>query len=460
MRTIFQNKKITVMGLGSFGGGVGVTQFLVKQGARVTVTDLRNARELSSSMQQLEGLPIIYKLGRHDEEDFIHTDMIIVNPAVPKDSRFLQIARDNCIPMDTEINIFFTLCPTEIIGITGSNGKSTTTSLIGRILPQTTRTTWVGGNIGKSLLIHLEEIKPQDIVVLELSSFQLKEFSTMQRSPHISVLTNLSPNHLDRHADMDDYVQSKKNIVLYQKSQDYAILNYDDPELRKWEKECKGHVFWYSAKDDVRNGVFVKDNDIVLSFDNQVKKIPCISGIRMPGVHNTQNILAASCAAYLAGAGEQHIKNVVTTFTGLEHRLEFVREVNGVRYFNDSKATTPESAITAIKAFQGNVLLIAGGTDKGSNFDEFAEACIRYTRAVILIGKTAKKIQECILQKAHGEKRPLLCMPNTFKEAFQQAHALAKAGDIVLLSPACASYDMFLNYEDRGRQFKQMIQAL
>lgn len=212
MQYEFKKKKITVMGLGLFGGGVGVAQFLAKQGAHVTITDLRNATELAPSIKQLEGLPVTYKLGGHCDEDFVNADMIIVNPAVPKESRFIQIARDNHVPLDTEINIFFQLCQAPIIGITGSNGKSTTTTLTGKVLQQTQRTTWVGGNIGKSLLLHLEEIKPSDIAVIELSSFQLEELRTAKKSPDIGIVTNISPNHLDRYSSMDDYIQAKKSL--------------------------------------------------------------------------------------------------------------------------------------------------------------------------------------------------------------------------------------------------------
>ena len=456
----FKDKRITVMGLGLFGGGVGVARFLASQGAHVTVTDLKSATDLAPSMKQLEGIPISFKLGGHCESDFTNADMVIINPAVPRNSKFIQIAQNNGIPLNTEMNLFFQFCPAPIIGITGSNGKSTTTTLTARILQQTNRKTWMGGNIGKSLLTSLNEIEPDGIVVVELSSFQLAELHNIKKSPHISVLTNISPNHLDRHGDMDDYIQAKKGIIAHQTSSDYTVLNYDDTELRRWEGECKGRVLWYSARHPLREGVFIQDNSMEIVIDGILTLVPGISEVKLPGVHNLQNIFAASCAAYLAGARKPHIEKEIMTFTGLEHRLEFVREVGGVLYFNDSKATTPESAIAAISAFQSPVILIAGGYDKGSSFEAFADACVKHTRSVILIGKTAQKIKGLIQKKKDAGETPAISTHETFKDAFLQAHHTARAGEIVLLSPACASYDMFTNYEDRGRQFKEMALAL
>lgn len=459
MRTEFKDKKITVMGLGMFGGGIGITQFLIRNGAHVTVTDVKNETDLSPSLQCLEGLPITYKLGGHREEDFINADMVIISPAVPGDSKFIQIARENNIPIDTEMNIFFKLCPAFTIGITGSNGKSTTTTLIGNILQQTSKKVWVGGNIGKSLLLQLEEMKSSDVVVLELSSFQLEALSSVKRSPCISVVTNISPNHLDRHKDIDSYIRAKKNIIMYQKHDDCAILNYDDPVLRTWGKECKGRVLWYSTKDIEKNGVFLEKDRIVISINGDDISMPCVSKIKLPGDHNLHNILAASCAAYLSGANRQNIEETITSFCGLEHRLEFVREVKGIRYYNDSKATTPESAIAAVTSFKDSVL-IAGGYDKGSDFGEFAGVCANHCKTVVLIGKTANKIKELISVKKERKEYPHVFIENTLKDAFQKANALATPGGVVLLSPACASYDMFNNYEERGKQFKDLVFSL
>ncbi|MBI4007521.1 MAG: UDP-N-acetylmuramoyl-L-alanine--D-glutamate ligase, partial [Planctomycetes bacterium] len=396
MENSFSGKKVTVMGLGLFGGGVGVTRFLVRQGAHVTVTDLKSPSELSKSMEQVgAGLPRIkygaaptcfpvqYRLGEHREADFKDIDMLVVNPAVPKNSPFLQIARENNVPLETEMNIFFKLCPAPITGITGSNGKSTTTALLSNMLRSTGRKTWTGGNIGYSLLEHIEEIKPNDYVVLELSNFQLEDLSASggpRLSPHIGIVTNISPNHLDRHPDMQDYINAKKGIFRHQKSTDYIILNYDDPELRNWAKECVGKVVWFSAKVETQN---------FASLRNQ----------KLPGIHNTQNILAAATAANILGAKDTHIAEGLSSFKGLEHRLEFVSEIDGIHYYNDSKATTPEAAIAAINAFNAPIVLIAGGYDKGVSLDRFAEECVKRIKYVILIGKTAEKIASLIKEK-------------------------------------------------------------
>ena len=238
----FKGKKITVMGLGLFGGGVGAVKYLVSQGAEVTVTDLKSAEELSASLKRLDDLPVKFKLGKHDEEDFVNVDMLVVSPAVPDDSKFLEIAFKNSIRIDSELSIFFRLCPAPIIGITGSNGKSTTTSLLGEMLKESGIKTWVGGNIGISLLENLKEIKPDDVVVLEISSFQLEYLARIEASPHISIVTNIAPNHLDRHKTMENYIGIKKAIIHYQQEDDYAIMNYDDPILKKWETDRKSVV--------------------------------------------------------------------------------------------------------------------------------------------------------------------------------------------------------------------------
>jgi len=454
----FKGKKITVMGLGLFGGGVGAVKYLVSQGAEVTVTDLKSAEELSASLKRLDDLPVKFKLGKHDEEDFVNVDMLVVSPAVPDDSKFLEIAFKNSIRIDSELSIFFRLCPAPIIGITGSNGKSTTTSLLGEMLKESGIKTWVGGNIGISLLENLKEIKPDDVVVLEISSFQLEYLARIEASPHISIVTNIAPNHLDRHKTMENYIGIKKAIIHYQQEDDYEIMNYDDPILKKWE--TKGHRLWFSTTKELKHGAFLKNNEIIINHNSKRTVIPCSTQINIKGIHNWQNIMAASYAATLMHADVESIKNAITGFTGLEHRLEYVHTINEVQYYNDSKATTPEAAIAGIKAFDSPTILIAGGYDKQVSLHQFAQECVRNTKCVILIGDTAKTIQK-LIQDIKGEKtKPEVHMAASLDESVKKAFEVAEPGDIVLLSPACASFGMFTNYEERGKKFKELVSQL
>jgi UDP-N-acetylmuramoylalanine--D-glutamate ligase len=457
-KEFYKDKKVTVMGLGLFGGGVGVAKFLVSQGADVMVTDLKTAEELSASLKLLNGLPVKFRLGKHSEEDFADADMLVVNPAVPDDSRFLQIACDNNVHIDSELNIFFRLVSAPVIGITGSNGKSTTTSLLGEMLKEAGIKTWVGGNIGVSLLEHLDEIKPDDAVVLEISSFQLGLLSRIEMSPHISIVTNIAPNHLDRHKTMKNYIDSKKAIIHYQKEDDYTILNYDDPTLREWEGECKSHILWFSATKELEHGAFLRNNEIIINHNSNVISCPIQTNIK--GIHNRQNIMAASYAAIAMRADAGSIKNAIAGFTGLEHRLEYVDTINEAQYYNDSKATTPEAAIAGIKAFDSPTILIAGGYDKKVSLSQFARECAKNTKYVILIGETANNIQE-LIQGVKGEKaEPEVYVATSLDESVRKAYEIAEAGDVVLLSPACASYGMFTNYEERGKRFKELVHHL
>jgi UDP-N-acetylmuramoylalanine--D-glutamate ligase len=459
-RESFKGKKVTVMGLGLFGGGVGAVRYLASQGADVTVTDLKSAEELSASLKRIGKLPVKLKLGKHDKEDFVNVDMLVVSPAVPDDSKFLEIAFKNSIRIDSELSIFFRLCPAPIIGITGSNGKSTTTSLLGEMLKEAGIKTWVGGNIGVSLLENLDEIKPDDVVVLEISSFQLEYLARIKMSPHISIVTNIAPNHLDRHKTMENYIGTKKAIVHYQQEDDYAILNYDDPTLKKWEGESKGRHLWFSITKELEHGTFLKNNEIIINHNSTRTVIPCSTQINIKGTHNWQNIMAASYVATLMHANVESIKNAIIGFTGLEHRLEYVHTINQVQYYNDSKATTPEAAIAGIKAFDSPTVLIAGGYDKKVSLHQFAQECIRNTKCVILIGETANTIQK-LIQDIKGEKtKPEVYMAASLDESVKRASEVAEPGDIVLLSPACASFGMFANFEERGKKFKELVSQL
>ncbi|MCP4268960.1 MAG: UDP-N-acetylmuramoyl-L-alanine--D-glutamate ligase [Candidatus Brocadiaceae bacterium] len=456
----FKGKKATVIGLGLFGGGVGVTKYLVTQGADVTVTDLKSAEELSSSLKLLDGLPITFRLGKHYEKDFRDVDLVVVSPAVPDESEFLQLAYKNSVCIDTELSIFFRLCPAPIIGVTGSNGKSTTTSLLGEMLKEAGIKTWVGGNIGISLLNNLSEITPNDVVVLEISSFQLEYLARIERSPHISIVTNIAPNHLDRHKTMENYISAKKAIVSYQKEGDFTILNYDDSTLRKWEWVSNSRHLWFSATKELEQGAFMKNNEIIINHNSRRNVIPYSSRIKIKGIHNMQNIMAASYAAILMHADVESINNAIVDYRGLEHRLEYVNTINGVQYYNDSKATTPEAAIAGIKAFDCSTILIAGGYNKKVSLSQFALECVNNTKCVILIGDTAKDIEKLIQEKKEEKLQPEIYMASSLDESVRKAFEIAKAGDTVLLSPACASFGMFTNYEERGKKFKEIVGQL
>ncbi|MEE9200736.1 MAG: UDP-N-acetylmuramoyl-L-alanine--D-glutamate ligase [Candidatus Brocadiales bacterium] len=467
-KDMFRGKKITVMGLGLFGGGAGLARFLAHQGAGLVVTDLKTEEQLASSLASLDvsgTSPIEFHLGGHREGDFKHVDMVMVNPAVPKDSRFLQIARENNVPFETEMNLFFKLCPAPIIGITGTKGKSTTTALVGEMLRQQGRRVWVGGNmgLGYSLLEYMDEIEAGDLVVLELSSFQLDDLGELEMSPHLSVVTNIAPNHLDRHKSLTEYIDAKKNIMRFQGPDDYCVLNLDDEELRKWAAETSAKVFWFSAGKVVESGAFLENGNIHLRCGNVGQGeavVACLSDAKLPGAHNVVNMLTASCTAFLTGVEGKSIERAIRGFSGLEHRLEFVCEIDGVRYYNDSIATTAESAIAGLRAFERPVVLIAGGYDKGTPFDALAEECAKRAKSVILLGKTAKNIGELITRAKDGRDAPEILYASSLEEAVRVARGAAQRGDIVLLSPACASYDMFVNFVDRGRQFKALVQEI
>ncbi|HPY78190.1 MAG TPA: UDP-N-acetylmuramoyl-L-alanine--D-glutamate ligase, partial [Anaerohalosphaeraceae bacterium] len=329
-------KRVLVLGLGRFGGGIGVSRFLVGEGARVTVTDLGEEAGLAESLSQLQGLPITFHLGGHQEQDFLESDLVVVNPAVKRNSPWLELARKNRIPLTAEMNLFFERCPAAIVAITGSNGKSTTTAMTRAVLEagaggkagRKYNRVWLGGNIGKdNLLSEVKEIQAEDVVVLELSSFQLYDLGQIHRSPHVAILTNITPNHLDWHGTMDEYVKAKQNILRYQGKDDFAVFNRLDPCFREWQKCTPGQVRWYPAE----------------PMEELKQKVP--------GRHNQVNAAAALAAGEIFGVDPQAARQALARYESLPHRLELVREFEGVRYYNDSIATTPESVIVAIESF-------------------------------------------------------------------------------------------------------------
>jgi UDP-N-acetylmuramoylalanine--D-glutamate ligase len=454
------DKTVLVMGLGRFGGGVDVARFAHSTGAKVIVTDLASAEQLSDSMDQLRDLNgIEFHLGSHIPADFEQADVIVANPAVPGDNKYLQIARRANRLVSSQIGIFFELCPARTIGITGANGKSTTTALTAHLLENTSNeTVWLSGNIGNQpMLTALDQINPGDLVVLELSSFQLEQLAEIQKAPDVALLTNLTPNHLDRYGTFENYCAAKENIFKYQKPNDsrpaVSIFNAEDEIAAEWFEKYKN--------DAGRTCIKFSADDVSDEFR---------SCYFLPGRANLSNLAAAMAIAKYYGAEDDQIKRCLPEFKALPHRLELVEEIRGVRWYNDSKATTPEGAITALDAFEKPIIIIAGGYDKNLPFDKLGEKIAQKAKAAILIGQTAPKIAESIEEGEHVkiEKRVMSHesratkteIVNSLSQAIQLANQLAVTGDVVLLSPACASYDMFENYEQRGKEFCELVRQI
>jgi UDP-N-acetylmuramoylalanine--D-glutamate ligase len=454
----YAGKCVTIMGLGLFGGGVGAARFFATHGASVTVTDKRAESDLKPSIEALKGLPIRYVLGRHDIDDFRGADVVVVNPGVPSDSPLVTMARGAGAQIEHAINLLFKLTPKNPkIGITGSNGKSTTTALLGEMFKLHDPRTLIGGNIGKCLLSEVSRLPEGVPMVVELSSFMLEGLRELRVSPHVAIMTNLSPNHLDRHATMENYAAAKRNIIAFQKAEDFAILNADDPLLRDWHRHTRAQVIRFSVKKELDgNAAFLDRGKLVLRMNGVEEVVALRQALRLPGEHNVANALAAAGAALAFGVRPWQIAEALATFTGLPHRLEVVaRSPRAVTYYNDSIATTPESAICALASFDGPITLIAGGYDKGSPFDELGQAIARKARRLILLGTTAPKIEEAVVRASREQMRgPEIFHARDLEHASQLAAHDALPGEAVLLSPACASYDMFRNFQERGELFR------
>jgi UDP-N-acetylmuramoylalanine--D-glutamate ligase len=450
-----EGRRVTVMGLGLFGGGLGVTRFLVRAGAHVTVTDSKSETELRESVEPLRSLPVALRLGGHDERDFRQADLVIVNPAVPETNPYLKLAR----ALETEMNLFFKLCRARtILGVTGSNGKTTTSTLIGELLKKHPKRSWLGGNIGISLLESLPDIEPDHLVALELSSFQLENLGAIRRSPNIGVVLNLSPNHLDRHVTMDNYIAAKRQIVIHA---DRKVLNWDDPVVRGFADAAGSENQFFSLKERPPAGAWAHDEQIELSVPGGVGRID-VSRRKIPGWFNLANMAAAAtatCPATLGGwtwpAWESACGALFSSFPGVEHRLELVAEKGGVKYYNDSKATDAEATIAALETLAGPFVLILGGFDKKTPWEHFARAVAgRPVRAAVLMGQTAPAI-EAALRSA--TRVPEIVRVASLAEAVRVP---ARPGETVLLSPACASWDMYRNFTERGLEFKALVAAL
>ncbi len=441
------DKRVGVIGAGV--SNMPLIRRLRAAGVRVTVHDRKTPTELGDGYATLATLGVDFVLGEH-YLDVLDEDVIFRTPGVHP--RFLEQARANGSEITSEMELFFAVCPCPIIGITGSDGKTTTTTLVCEILRHAGYTVHLGGNIGTPLLPRVDLMTPDDLAVVELSSFQLMD---MRRSPHIAAITNLTPNHLDYHKDFDEYVQAKTTIYRNQKEDDRLVLNLDDEVTRALH--ASGNLFCTSKLWELANGVFLKDDVIYIAENGERRALMPAADIRIPGAHNVYNMMMA--AAIVQGyASDDDIRAVATSFGGVEHRIEFVREKDGVKYYNDSIASSPTRTIAGLNSFQQKVILIAGGYDKHIPYDVLGKPICEHVKTLILTGATAPKIRDCVLD-AEGEHPPIL-ETEDLEAAVREAARIAQEGDIVMMSPASASFDRFKNFMERGNLFKALVNAL
>jgi len=444
-----RGKRVLVVGLARTG--VATSLFCAARGAHVTATDTRAENEIGEALAPLRAAGVNLELGGHRENTFLEQDLIVPSPGVPADAPLLQTARPKGITIWSEVELADRFLHGRLIGITGSNGKTTTTSLIEHILRNAGFSTILAGNIGTPLIARVEHTGDDSITVVELSSFQLELIETFR--PNISVFLNLTADHLDRHHTFEAYGHAKARIFENQTASDSAVLNADDPATTPLAP-TKPHLYWFSRKQRVAQGAFVRENGIVFRHDGREEAVLSLKEIPLPGAHNVENVLAAVVATRLAGADAAAIAKGVRSFAGVEHRLEFVAEIGGVRYYNDSKATNVDATLKALDAFPGRILIVLGGKDKGSDYTLLQRPLREKAILALLIGAAADKIEKQITGSVAIERA------GTIERAVEIASHAARPGDVVLLAPACASFDQFQNYEHRGRVFKELVHQL
>ena len=447
-----KGKKVLV--IGAAVTGIPVVKMLSRFGADIILNDFKKTSELVGVIEEIEQLPIKLVAGGHPAKLAEDCDFVVISPGVPLDIPLVQHAKALGKEVISEIELAFRLTSTPIAAITGTNGKTTTTALLGEIMKAGGKNAFVAGNIGNTMINEVENAKPEDVFALEVSSFQLESVSKFK--PKVSAILNITPDHLNRHKTMENYIDTKCKIFVNQDDKDYTILNLDDIETSKLVGRPKSNVLLFSRKKEVAQGSFLENGQITVRIDKNKETIINKDRIFIPGDHNLENAMAASLIAYCMGIPSSIIGAALESFKGVEHRIEFVKELEGVIYYNDSKGTNTDASIKAIKAMKRPTLIIAGGYDKGSEYDDFIEAFGNTIKYMVLIGKTADKIEEAAYR--HGFIN--ICKAKDLKEAVEKCRLLAEPGDCVLLSPACASWGMFSNYEERGRLFKEYVNEL
>jgi UDP-N-acetylmuramoylalanine--D-glutamate ligase len=460
-----KDKRITIMGLGLNQGGLGVARFLVKAGAHILITDLKTEEELGPSLKKLKDFDVKYALGQHREEDFINTDLVIQNPAVPHNSKYLKIARKYKIPIKTDLDLFFQLCPSKnIIAVAGTKGKSTVSQLIYHIFKGAQKDTILAGNIGISVLDILEKITPQTWLILEISTWQMEGIKDHKFRPQTAVLTNILPDHLDRYLHFKEYARSEKLIFKYQKQNDNLVVNYDNEETIKIKEETGVPIYWFSTKEKIEPGCYLENDELVFQSEKHKITFAKISDLPLPGLHNLENILAASTVGFIHNIPGKIILKTLKNFPGIPYRLEFIGQFRGIKFYNDSCATTPEATLAALGSFPKQpIILILGGKDKKLNYENFGIAIgkNKEIKKIILLQHPAYDASQKILSvlKKHLDSENIIHTSN-LEVGVEIALQQAQKNDLILLSPAAASFGMFKNEFDRGDQFNKIVKNL
>lgn len=448
-----KNKNILLVGLAKTG--ISTIKHLNKLGAKVVVNDIKDKDKLKGILDELSDLNNVeYILGYHPE-NVDDIDMAVVSPGVSLDLPFILKLKSKNIEIIGEVELAYRLSQNPMfIGITGTNGKTTTTSLVGEIFKKANIDTYIVGNIGNPVIDTVDTANENSVLVTELSSFQLESIDTFK--PHVSAILNFTEDHLNRHHTMEAYMEAKARIFKNQDEKDFCVLNYDDKDVKSLSDNVEAKKIFFSRKKSLDCGIYLdEDNNIIINIDKKIKLLNK-DELSLPGNHNLENCMAAAAIAYVSNIDIDVIREVLKTFAGVEHRQEFVRNLNGIMFVNDSKATNPDSSIKAIESYNRPIILIAGGMDKQSSFDEFLDVAKENVYALVLLGETAQRIKECAQNKGFNNIRIVKDM----KEAVNASYQIAKDGDVVLLSPACASWDMYKSFEVRGIDFKDNVHNL
>lgn len=448
-----RSKKVLLIGLAKTG--ISTIKHLDRLGARIVVNDIKDESKIKEILQELEKINNVeYILGYHPE-NVDDIDMAVVSPGVPLDLPFILKLKENNIEIIGEVELAYRLSNNPIfIGITGTNGKTTTTSIVGEIFKKAQKDTYIVGNIGNPVIDTIDKTNEKSVLVTELSSFQLESIDEFR--PKVSAILNITQDHLNRHHTMENYIDAKARIFMNQKENEFTILNYDDLEVKKLAQKCNSKVIYFSRKEEVEGGIYLDRNDnIVIDIDEKITFLNK-EELSLPGGHNLENCMAAIGIAYVSKINLEVIKDVLTTFNAVEHRLEFVRNLNDIMFVNDSKGTNPDSTIKAVQSYKNPIILIAGGMDKGSSFDELLEIAKSNVKILVLLGETASKIEKSAKNKGFND----IHIVKDMEEAVNTAYKLAQKGDLILLSPACASWDMYKSFEVRGKDFKCNVNNL